>query len=128
MEGPRLIENHTKHYLLETLRACHNYRQKSYIFTWNIFIFTTFVVVFGLGLYFCAQRKKMLAEDSPNKLQKDQEYILNKIKEMREVERTQKQLKTMTQLPITSSSSSSVPISSEYDRKRLPEHSSGYAY
>ena len=118
MEGPRLIENHTKHYLLETLRSCHNYRQKSYIFTWNVFIFITFVVVFGFGLFLCAQRKKMLKDNSHNKLQKDQEYILNKIKEMREVERTQKQMKTMTQLP----------ISSEYDSKRLPEHSSGYAY
>ena len=126
MEGPRLIENHTKHYLFETLRACHDYRQNSYIFTWNLFIFIIFVVVFGFGLFLCAQRKKMLAENSSNKLQKDQEYILNKIKEMREVDRTQKQMKTMTQLPITTTSS--VPISSEYDRKRLPEHSSGYAY
>ena len=126
MEGPRLIENHTKHYLFETLRACHNYRQNSYIFTWNLLIFIIFVAVFGFGLLLCAQRKKMLAENSPNKLQKDQEYILNKIKEMREIERTQKQMKTMTQLPMTSSIST--PISSEYDRKRLPEHSSGYAY
>ena len=125
MEGPRLIENHTKHYLFETLRACHNYRQNSYIFTWNLLIFIIFVAVFGFGLLLCAQRKKMLAENSPNKLQKDQEYILNKIKEMREIERTQKQMKTMTQLPMTSIST---PISSEYDRKRLPEHSSGYAY
>lgn len=125
MEGPKLIENHTKYYLLETLRACHNYRQNSYILTWNLFIFITFVVVFGFGLYLCAQRKRMLAEDSPKKLQKDQEYILNKIKEMREVERIQTQMKTMTQLPVTPSS---VPVSSEYDRKRLPEHSSGYAY
>ena len=45
---------------------------------------------------------------------------------MREIERTQKQMKTMTQLPITETIST--PISSEYDRKRLPEHSSGYAY
>ena len=124
MEGPRLIENHTKYYLLETLRACHNYRQNSYIFTWNLFIFILFVVVFGFGLFLCAQRKKMLNDNLPNKLQKDQEYILNKIKEMREIETSQRQMKTMTKLPTTSS----IPISSEYDRKRLPEHSSGYAY
>jgi F0F1-type ATP synthase membrane subunit a len=122
MEGPRLIENHTKYYLLETLRACHNYRQNSYIFTWNLFIFIIFVVVFGFGLFLCAQRKKMLKDNLPNKIQKDQEYILNKIKEMREIETSQKQMKTMTKLPM------STPISSEYDLKRLPEHSSGYAY
>jgi hypothetical protein len=122
MEIPKLIENHTKYYLFETLRSCHHYRQNSYVFQWNLFIFILFVTVFGFGLYLCAQRKKMLAEDSPNKLQKDQEYILNKIKEMREIEKVQTQMKMMTQLPV------STPISSEYDTKRLPDHSSGYAY
>lgn len=115
MEVPRLIENHTKHYLLETLRSCHDYRQNSYIFTWNIVIFVIFVVTFGFGLYLCAYRKRKEKEKSP---QKDQEYILNKIKEMREIDNYQTQMKMMTKLP----------ISSEYENKRLPEHSSGFAY
>ena len=122
MEVPKLIENHTKYYLYETLRSCHNYRQNSYIFQWNLFIFIVFITVFGFSLYLCFQRKKLLNANSENKLQKDQEYILNKIKEMREMEKVQTQMKMMTQLPV------SVPISSEYDTKRLPDHSSGYAY
>jgi hypothetical protein len=55
-------------------------------------------------------------------MKNDQGYILNKIREMREMEKYQTQMKMMTQLPV------SVPISSEYENKRLPEHSSGYAY
>jgi F0F1-type ATP synthase membrane subunit a len=116
---PKLIENQTKNFLLENLRSCHDYRQKRYIFTWNLMIFIIFVTIFVFTLYVCSQRKKMNETKSP---QNDQEYILNKIKEMREMEKYQTQMKSMTQLPVT------VPISSEYDQKRIPEHSSGYAY
>ena len=116
---PKLIENQTKNFLLENLRSCHDYRQKRYIFTWNLMIFIIFVTIFVFTLYVCSQRKKMNETKSP---QNDQEYILNKIKEMRKMEKYQTQMKSMTQLPVT------VPISSEYDQKRIPEHSSGYAY
>ena len=119
MELPKLIENQTRNFILENLRSCHQYREKTYLFTWNLMIFVIFISIFGLTLYLCAERKKMRNNQSP---QKDQEYILNKIKEMREIENYKIQMKTMTQLPVT------VPISSEYDSKRLPEHSSGYAY
>lgn len=116
---PKLIENQTKNFIMDNLRSCQDYRQNRYIFTWNLMIFIIFVTVFGFTLYLCSQRKKMNETKSP---QKDQEYILNKIKEMREMEKYQTQMKYMTQLPVT------VPISSEYDQKRIPEHSSGYAY
>lgn len=122
MEVPKLIENQTKFYILETLRSCHDYRQKKYIFTWNLCILFFFVVIFGFTLYLCAERKKMNNKNASHKTQNDQEYILNKIREMREIEVYNTQMKTMTQLPV------SVPISSEYDNTRLPEHSSGYAY
>lgn len=122
MEVPKLIENQTKFYILETLRSCHDYRQKKYIFTWNLCILFFFVVIFGFTLYLCAERKKMNNKNTSHKTQNDQEYILNKIREMREIEVYNTQMKTMTQLPV------SVPISSEYDNTRLPEHSSGYAY
>jgi hypothetical protein len=116
---PKLIENQTKNFILDNLRSCHDYRQKRYIFTWNLMIFIFFVTIFGFTLYLCALRKQRNETKSP---QKDQEYILNKIKEMREMEKYHSQMKSMTKLPVT------IPISSEYDRKRIPEHSSGYAY
>jgi len=122
MEVPRLIENQTKHYILETLRTCHDFRQQKYIFTWNLLILIIFVIIFGFTLYLCAQRKKLMHSNSSEKMKNDQGYILNKIREMREMEKYQTQMKMMTQLPV------SVPISSEYENKRLPEHSSGYAY
>jgi F0F1-type ATP synthase membrane subunit a len=122
MEIPKLIETQTKYYILETLRSCHDYRQKKCIFAWNVFILFLFVSIFGFTLYLCAQRKKLTEDNSPQKIQNDQEYILNKIREMREIEKYQTQMKMMTQLPV------STPITSDYETQRLPEHSSGYAY
>ena len=87
MEIPKLIEYQTKNLIMENLRSCHQYRQKRYLFTWNLSIFCIFAVIFGLTLYLCAQRKKWNHNKSP---QNDQEYILNKIREMREMENHQK--------------------------------------
>jgi len=122
MELPKLIENQTRHFILENLRHCHHYRQKTYLVTWNLVIFITFVTIAGLTLYLCAQRKKYKDDNSLKKRENDQEYILNKIKEMREMENHQIKIKSMTQLPV------SISVSSEYESKRLPEHSSGYSY
>ena len=114
METPKLIEYQTKNFLLESLRSCHHYRQKTYLITWNLMIFIIFVSVFGFGLYYCAQRKKMKDYSKTKMQQKDEEYIVNKIKEMREMER-----QTRLQLP--------VPISSHMP-SQIVEHPSGYAY
>jgi len=119
METPKLIENQTKNFLLESLRSCHNYRQKTYLITWNLMIFLIFVIVFGFGLYYCAQRKKMKDTIKTKTQQKDEEYIVNKIKEMREMERQIQMRMTTTQLP--------VPISSHMP-SQIGEHPSGYAY
>ena len=115
METPKLIENQTKNFLLENLRSCHQCRQKTYLITWNLMIFIIFVSVFGIGLYYCAQRKKMKDATRPKKQQKDEEYIVNKIREMRQMER---------QMQMTTTS---VPISSQIS-PQFGEHSSGYAY
>lgn len=112
MEYPRLIESQTRNYLLDTLKHCHQQRTNLYLFTWNLLIFSIFVTVLGITLYLCAKNKKY-SETNRNKLQSDQEYILSKIREMREIENYQHQLKNLTGLPNT------LPVA---------EHSSGYSY
>jgi len=118
-EIPKLIENDTKYYLWQTLQDCHHKRKEWYLFSWNIFIFLAFISVFGLALYICALRKKTAAEDK-EKFQKDQEYILTKIRALKEQDSYRNQLKTMTQLP--------VPVSESLAPEIVPEHPSGYAY
>jgi hypothetical protein len=74
-----------------------------YVFTWNIGIFLIFITVFGFTLYLCAKNKKNNVENRA-KLESEQKYILNKIREMRELDSYRNQMNTMTKLPTVHSS------------------------
>jgi F0F1-type ATP synthase membrane subunit a len=119
MEVPKLIENQTKYYLWRTLQECHDKRKNWYIFFWNMFIFLTFISVFGMALYLCAIRKKQNVEDT-GKFQRDQEYILNKIRAFKEQDSYRKQSQSMTQLPY--------PVSESLAPDIIPDPPSGYVY
>jgi heme/copper-type cytochrome/quinol oxidase subunit 2 len=100
MEAPKLIENNIRFNIFNTLRMCHDTRSNIYVFIWNLSIFLIFITVFGFALYLCAKYKKSNVENR-DKFIKDQKYILDKIRAMKELES-----------PIT----------------KLPTHSSGYSY
>lgn len=102
-QPPKLIENDIKHSLFHSLQMCHNTRANRYVFTWNIAIFLIFIAVFGFALFLCAKNKKNNVENR-KKIESDQKYILNKIRELRELDSYRNQMNTLTKLPTSHSS------------------------
>jgi len=99
METPKLIEGDIRNSLFYSLQMCHNTRAKLYIYIWNLGIFIIFISVFGFTLYLCARNKKNTVEKK-EKMESDQKYILNKIRELREIDSYRNQLNTLTKLPV----------------------------
>lgn len=99
---PKLIEMDIQHSLFHSLKMCHNTRANVYVFTWNLGIFIIFISVFGFALFLCAKNKKNNVENR-EKLESDQKYVLNKIREMRELDSYRNKMNTLTKLPTHSS-------------------------
>jgi len=76
---PRLIDNSAKYYLYNTLSACHQTRVKYHSIILNVLVFVVFVGVFGGILYYC-YRKKPTIEQSRSQMERDQQFILSKIR------------------------------------------------
>jgi hypothetical protein len=102
-ELPQLIEPGIKYILYSTLQKCHNHRVKIYNWIFNLSIFLIFIITFSAALYYC-YKKKPSPEEKYNKMVKDQNYILSKIRfyqneklKQRENERTT----NITNLPST---------------------------
>jgi hypothetical protein len=74
-----LIEPQAKNYLFHTLTKCHDMRVKYNTVILNIGVFLVFVGVFGGILYYLYQTKST-PQQNYNKMIKDQEYILSKIR------------------------------------------------
>lgn len=119
---PKLIEPATRFQMGQTLNACHDTRKHWYLVSWNLMIFLAFISVFGFALYLCYYRRKrnLEEENSEEKMRKDQEYILTKIRALKELDSYRKQQKSVTGLPL--------PVSESLDPVNLPDHPSGYAY
>jgi hypothetical protein len=103
MEYPRLIENTAKHYIYNTLQQCHNNRVNIYYYALNTFVFLFLVLTFGGALYYCSQQK-LSDNEKQQKILKDQQYVLSKIRFYQE-DKKQKQesyASTITDLPFTS--------------------------
>jgi len=84
MEIPKLIEETTGNYLTTILQKCHQTRIDKYSFLFNLIISMFFIFLMGFTLYMCATRKKT-KEQQYQQLQDDQKYILNKIREFKEI-------------------------------------------
>jgi hypothetical protein len=100
MENPRLIENSARNYLYQTLQKCHTNRVSIYYYVLNIGVFLLFVGVFGLALYYCS-KQKLTEYEKQQKLLKDQQYVLSKIRYYQEdkKERQRSQISGITDLP-----------------------------
>jgi hypothetical protein len=79
MEFSKLIEPNVRTYLNSTLQSCRETRTNVYYLALNVGILILFVCVFGTMLYFCYKQKKTPYEIH-QKMVKDQEYILSKIR------------------------------------------------
>lgn len=100
MENPRLIENSAKNYLFQTLQKCHNNRISIYYYLLNFGVLFLFVGIICLILYYCS-KKKLSDYEKQQKMLKDQQYILSKIRYYQEdkKERQHSQVSGITDLP-----------------------------
>lgn len=83
MEGPKLIETNVFNNLQNSLQKCHENRVQYYSYYLNLIVLVIFVVVVFFSLYF-SYRKQPTQYEKQQKLQKDQEYVLSKIRYYRE--------------------------------------------
>jgi len=101
--NPRLIENSAKNYLFQTLQKCHTNRVSIYYYALNFGVLFLFVGIVGLILYYCS-KKKLSDYEKQQKMLKDQQYVLSKIRYYQEdkKERQQSQVTGITDLPYIS--------------------------
>jgi len=74
-----LIESRARTTLLHTLTGCHETRVRLYSTAFNLFVLVLLVVGIALTLYYCYKRKPSPWE-LRQKMLKDQDYILSKIR------------------------------------------------
>jgi len=99
MDRPRLIETGTHMYLKDILKTCHNYRTNIYYFAFNAFVLFLIIGITGLVLYYC-NKQKLSDYEKKQRLVRDQQYILSKIRYYQEDTKKQKeQLSSITNLP-----------------------------
>ena len=79
MEYPRLIETGARNYMQTALHTCHENRVKIYSYALNTGVLVLFVATTAAFLYYCYHRKPSEYERQ-QKLLRDQEYILSKIR------------------------------------------------
>lgn len=77
--APSLIDTTTKTFLAQTLQKCHTVRIKYYGIILNVSLAILFFGVFGTILYY-RHKNKPTEQDLQLKMQKEQEYILSKIR------------------------------------------------
>lgn len=100
MDTPKLIDNNVKQYLYYSLRKCHEYRVEIYSYILNIAVFLFICFFFGITLYYC-RRKPLSKYEKDLKMQKEQEFILSKIRYLQQIKEYQKNsFQSLTDLPV----------------------------
>jgi len=79
MDSPNLIEDNVNYYLQNSLKMSHLNRVKIYSFAMNTGVVLIFCLIFGTFLYYC-YKNKPTAHDRQQKMCRDQEFILSKIR------------------------------------------------
>ena len=103
MDEPCLIEPSVKNYMFNTLQKCHSTRVNIYYYALNVFVFGLFVLFVGFTLYYC-YTKKPTEYEKQQKMIRDQEYVLSKIKFYQEHTKhnNESQYSSISNLPFTS--------------------------
>lgn len=100
---PSLIDQNAKYHLYNTLQKCHTNRVNIYTYALNIGVLVGFVLIFGLALYY-SYKNKLTPIQIQQKMLKDQQYILSKIKYYKN-EHENKKVSDITNLPMVQNSS-----------------------
>ena len=79
MEYPKLIDAKVTNYMYDTLQMCHTNRVKIYSIALNVGVLILFVTITFVTLYYC-YKKKPTPYELKQKMLKDQDYILSKIR------------------------------------------------
>lgn len=101
METPHLIENTAKNYLFHSLKQCHTNRVSIYYYVLNIGVLVLFLGITAMVLYYC-NKEKMTEYEKQQKMLKDQQYVLSKIRYYKEENHKiqQSKMSPITNLPV----------------------------
>ena len=94
---PSLIDGDFREFLYEKLHKCHDY--KMYVYSWiiNSLYLIIFIIIF-IAIIYLSRSPKLTPLEKHFKIQKEQEYILTKIREYQEMNKTKSSL--ITDLPV----------------------------
>lgn len=95
---PRLIEQGAHSYMSGILNKCHDNRVNIYLYVLNISVLLIFIGITCLILYYC-HKTKITPEENRQRLLKEQEYILSKIRFYKEHQRSIASKSSITGLP-----------------------------
>lgn len=94
---PLLIEPGVKYFLNETLKQCHQFKEKYNNMLFNISLFALFFIILGILLFVKYKGKPSVEEIEQKELEKKQ-YILSKIRNFQDAKRREHQ-ELITGLP-----------------------------
>jgi len=97
---PHLIESRAYSVLSNSLLNCHDNRVTIYSYALNLGVLILFILVTVMVLYSCYVSKKS-PEEMTIKTQKEQEYIVQKIREYKHEQRMISNKSSITGLPYT---------------------------
>lgn len=95
--NPSLIDEGVRTYLGNKLMGCHEYKMTIYSYFMNSFYLIGIILLFLVILYF-SRNPKLTPYEKAVKMQKEQEYIVSKIRDYREEK--QKYSSLITDLPV----------------------------
>ena len=79
---PRLIEPGMKYFINETLKQCHNVREKYNYYFYNSALLVFFALILASVLYY-KYKGKLTPQEKYVKNQKDYQYVLSQIKKVK---------------------------------------------
>lgn len=97
MDGPNLIDPSARYFLYNTLQKCHDTRVTIYTYALNIGVCMLFVGIIGAILYY-NYKSKLSPAELQQKMLKDQQYILSKIRYYQGVNQ-ERRVSEITNLP-----------------------------
>lgn len=95
--GANLVEPGVQFFFRQTLKKCHEFKEKYYNIYYNIFVIISIIVVVGLFLTY-KYKGKLTKEQQEANERKKQEYILSKIKNYQSTQK--KNSNMITNLPV----------------------------
>jgi len=96
--SPKLIEHGAHSYMSDVLNKCHNNRVNIYLYALNAGVLIIFIVITCLILYYC-HKTKTTPEENRDKMRKEQEYIMSKIRYYKDHQRSIESRASITGLP-----------------------------